>query len=324
MNKYFDQLPSTIRCFVASLAGICLADAAYAQPSVQPEKHATEYLRMTKEAGNPKSLDVAVTTFRSESSQSVQVDLIGAVHIGERDYYTKLNELFDKYDVLLYELVAPEGTVIPKGGKRESTNPVAFLQDSAKSLLGLESQLELVDYTKPHFVRADLTPTQMSQKMTERGETALTIMLSTLADVMRQQNLASQQPETQNLVSGETSLFELMDDPLRLKQIMAQQFVSTGSLDQSLGGSLNQLLVVDRNAAAMKELQKQIAAGKRKIGIFYGAAHMPDFEKRLNNDFGLQVKQQEWITAWDLTKATARSNSEPASLIISLLKALDQ
>lgn len=287
----------------------------------------TEFLRMTRtESNKPKTLDTSVTTYRSTSAGGVTVDLIGAVHIGERQYYEELNRRFDQYDVLLYELVAPENTVIPRGGKREGTNPVAMLQDSAKNLLGLESQLELVDYTKAHFVRADMTPTQIAEKMAERGETAFTVALSTLADVMRQQNLAAREAAKQPAaeIEEELGLFDLLGNPLKMKQVMAEQFVKTGSLDESLGGSLNQMLVIDRNAEALRGLQKQIAAGKKKIGIFYGAAHMPDFEKHLVADFGLQKGDQSWIVAWDLQRGPKNSATEPASMLLNLFKMLDE
>jgi hypothetical protein len=201
-----------------------------------------------------------------------------------------------------------------------------MLQDSAKNLLGLQSQLELVDYTKSHFVRADMTPTQIADKMSERGETAFTVALSTLADVMRQQNLATREAaqQTDSEAVEELGLFDLLGNPLKMKQIMAEQFVKTGSLDQSLGGSLNQMLVIDRNAEALRGLQKQIAAGKKKIGIFYGAAHMQDFEKHLTADFGLQKGDQAWIVAWDLQRGPKHSATEPASMLLNLFKMLDE
>lgn len=311
-----------------TLAGSLAAQEATVQLQAQSAaKSPTEFLRMTRsESGQPKTLDTAVTAYRSPSADGVTVDLIGAVHIGERQYYEELNRQFDQYDVLLYELVAPENTVIPRGGKREGSNPVAMLQDSAKNMLGLRSQLELVDYTKSHFVRADMTPTQIADKMAERGETAFTIALSTLADVMRQQNLATREAAQQADAKDvdELSLFDLLGNPLKLKQVMAEQFIRTGSLDQSLGGSLNQMLVIDRNAEALRGLQKQIAAGKKKIGIFYGAAHMPDFEKHLTADFGLQKAGQAWIVAWDLQRGPKKSATEPASMLLNLFKLLDE
>lgn len=331
MREFFG--PFVCRSYSAWVAGIAatitLASSIAAQETSVPSakkidaKPPTEFLRMTKtESNKPKTLDTAVTTYRSPSAGGVTVDLIGAVHIGEREYYEELNRRFDQYDVLLYELVASDNTVIPRGGKREGRNPVAMLQDSAKNMLGLQSQLELVDYTKSHFVRADMTPTQIADKMAERGETAFTVALSTLADVMRQQNLAAReaakQPDAE--VDEELSLFDLIGNPLKMKQIMAEQFVKTGSLDQSLGGSLNQMLVIDRNAEALRGLQKQTAAGNKKIGIFYGAAHMPDFEKRLTLDFGLQKGDQAWIVAWDLQRGPKSAATEPSSVLLNLLK----
>ena len=56
----------------------------------------------------------------------------------------------------------------------------------------------------------------------------------------------------------------------------------------------------DQYLAALKVFQKELAKGKKKIGIFYGAAHMPDFEKRLREDFGLKRDSEQWLTAWDL------------------------
>ncbi len=328
MGEFIGQF---VRAGVA--VSIALASSLAAQEASVPPikksdaKSQTEFLRMSKtESNQPKTLETSVTTYRSASAGGVTVDLIGAVHIGERAYYEELNRRFDQYEVLLYELVAPDNTVIPRGGKRKGINPVAMLQDSAKNLLGLQSQLELVDYTKSHFVRADMTPTQIADKMAERGETAFTVALSTLADVMRQQNLATREAAKQPLaeVDEELGLFDLIGNPLKMKQIMAEQFIKTGSLDQSLGGALNQMLVIDRNAEALRGLQKQIAAGKRKIGIFYGAAHMPDFEKHLTADFGLLKADQAWIVAWDLQRGPKNSATEPASMFLNLFKMLDE
>jgi hypothetical protein len=50
----------------------------------------------------------------------------------------------------------------------------------------------------------------------------------------------------------------------------------------------------------MKVFQKELAKGKKKIAIFYGAGHMPDFEKRLRLDFGMEKKSVQWLEAWDL------------------------
>jgi hypothetical protein len=51
-------------------------------------------------------------------------------------------------------------------------------------------------------------------------------------------------------------LFELRPD---VKRMMAQQFEDAGG-DVSLGGTINRLLVEDRNKACIKVLQQQLTA----------------------------------------------------------------
>lgn len=301
---------------------------------IAPEKHkeaatlqsTSEFLRIRRDAeGNPVALQTAIVRYRNKK-KTVLVDLIGAVHIGEAKYYKQLNHQFDQYESLLYELVAPQGTRVPRNPKSgaRSTNPISLLQSSAQSMLGLASQLEQIDYQKKHFVHADLSPAELKEKMAERGDNALTLGLSAMADMIRQQNLAQKRSAEQgtDAAASPESLLELMGDPLRMKQVMAEQFASTESLEHGLGPKLNQLIVTDRNAAAMKVLQREILDGKAKIGLFYGAAHMPDFEKRLMKDLGLEPGEHVWVDAWDLTQSSAKTGGGAGSMLMKLLEDL--
>lgn len=273
----------------------------------------TKFLRTVNDsAGKPLAMQTAITRYRPPKGDLV-VDLIGAVHIGEGDYYSKLNQQFEHYDVVLYELVAPQGTRIPAGGKRNKTSSgspldmVGWMQKQAQSTLGLESQLEKIDYQKRNFTHADLSPTEMGKKMEERGDTPITLGLSALSEMMRQQNkMAKATNSSASSLADQMnsqSLMELVNDPLKMKLMMASQFSQSGVMEMGLGATLNQLIVTDRNVAAMKVMQKEIVKGKKKIAIFYGAAHMPDFEKRLIEEFGMAKTKQIWVDAWDLTKA---------------------
>jgi hypothetical protein len=47
-------------------------------------------------------------------------------------------------------------------------------------------------------------------------------------------------------------------------------------------------------------LREQIDSGKRRIGVFYGAGHLADMEKRLLADFSLERGQEQWLPAWAL------------------------
>ena len=323
-----------IACLALGVACLAWAGPALADPplnrKIDPKKKTEpdKFLRVKRDKnGTPVALETAVVRFVPAAGKGgVTVDLIGAVHIGDKAYYEALNKRMDQYDVLLYELVAPEGTRIPKGGKREKTNPLSMVQDLMKNMLDLDSQVEQIDYTRKNFVHADLSPEKMAEAIKARGDNGLTIALGVAADFLRKQNLeelkkSKEQAGGKAEEEDEPDLMSLLLDPnaaIKLKRTMAEQFAAAGD-DVGLGPTISTILVADRNKAALKVLQKEIAQGKKKIGIFYGAAHMPDFEKRLKEDFDLKRDKEEWLTAWDLKPK--RVGVPP---ILKLLEQLDK
>jgi len=280
--------------FKALLVLACLIPTL---PAAGADFRNPEFIRIQRnENRDPVALQTAIAKYvPAGGEKGAEIDLVAVVHIGEQAYYERLNKEFEKYDALLYELVAPEGNKPPKGGEMKSDNPLAMLQQGMTFFLGLEHQLEVVDYRKSNFIHADLSPEGMKKAMKERGDDEMTIILGVIADLLRKRNLDADKPEPQ---APDISLTDLLN-PKKFKRIMAQQFEDAGG-DVSLGGTINRLLVEDRNKACIKVLQQQLTAGKKKIAIFYGAAHMPDFDKRLKEDFGMKRTESEWITAWNL------------------------
>jgi hypothetical protein len=115
-------LPAVVALFVA-----LSASAAAEQQSQKAQKG--RFLRLTKDdAGSPLALEAAVVRYEAADSEQrgLKVDLISAVHVADRSYYQELNRLFKTYDAVLYELVAPAGTRVPKNGGTGG-NPVSML-----------------------------------------------------------------------------------------------------------------------------------------------------------------------------------------------------
>jgi hypothetical protein len=280
--------------FKALLVLACLIPTL---PAAGADYSEARFIRVQRNENlQPVALQTVVAKYVPASSENgVEIDLLAVVHIGEKAYYERLNKKFEKYDAVLYELVAPEGNKPPNGGEKKSDNPVTMLQQGMKLFLRLEHQLEVVDYQKANFIHADLSPEGMKKAMKEHGDDEITIVLGVIADFLRKKNLDAEKPEPQ---APDISLTDLLN-PIKFKRMMAQQFEDAGG-DVSLGGTINRLLVEDRNKACIKVLQQQLTAGKKKIAIFYGAAHMPDFNNHLKEDFGMKRTESEWITAWNL------------------------
>jgi hypothetical protein len=58
-----------------------------------------------------------------------------------------------------------------------------------------------------------------------------------------------------------------------------------------------EVLVGARDEKVMKVLGEQMAAGKKKLAVLYGAAHMLDLEHRLLQ-MGFKRQSVLWQTAW--------------------------
>ncbi len=301
------------RWFAGGFVLLLAIGTAQAQPALleQPaaEAKATEgdnWVRLRLDAKNkPVALEVAVVRYvRPEFADQVPVkaqeyvDLVGAIHVGDRGYYQELDRRFRMYDALLYELVAPEGTVVERGRGTSSAHPLGAMQNGMKSMLELEHQLEMVDYTCPNFVHADFSPSEFSKSMEDRDEGFFQLFCR-----MMGQGIALQSQQAAENESADLDIFAALfakDRPRQLKIAMAKQFASMESMLAGMSGPEGSTLITERNKRALEVLRKQQAAGKRKIGIFYGAGHLSDMHERLVKEFGLQPIGTVWLEAWDL------------------------
>ena len=67
-------------------------------------------------------------------------------------------------------------------------------------------------------------------------------------------------------------------------------------------------IITERNLIALEVLREQLAKGKKRIGIFYGAGHLGDMSRRLVSDFGMKFTGEKWVEAWDLRSKPRRPN----------------
>ncbi len=289
------------------------------------------FLRVTRDDNKkPQAMETSIVRYvpkdpKDPKTAGLSVELVSAVHVGEKGYYEQLNKQFEKYDALLFELVAKEGTKIPKGGgeRRAGGNPVSMLQNGMKSILNLEYQLTEVDYTKPNFVHADLSPDEFAKSMERRGESFWTIFMQLMA-----QGMARAKPDDAG--SSEADLVMALFDKnraIKLKIIVAEQFEDLDSTMVAFNGPDGSTLITERNKAALAVLKKQIDGGKKKIGIFYGAGHMSDMSERLEKEFGLQRESTRWLTAWDLKlppKVKAPAKNQEVPIILPVTKPTEQ
>ncbi len=255
------------------------------------------YVRVKYAAGRqPEALQTALVRFASSASDGGWVDLVSVVHVGDAEYYAALNRAFTHYDAVLYELIAPEDTVVPVGGA-ENGSWLSMFQGGLKDLLGLSFQMEHIDYTRKQMVHADMTPDEFNHSMSARNESLLGMLFKVWITALRN-------PQAAGAVN-EVSLMQVLfadDRQLALRRLMAEQLSQVDLLQQALQGEEGSTILTERNKKALQVLRAQAPFKDKRIAIFYGAAHMPDLAERLQRDFGLQATGVQWLNAWPLDR----------------------
>ncbi len=302
--------------------------AASDKEASKHEKPENEYVRIRKNDKNlAVALETSVITFGSSAKYpNATVDLIGAIHLGEPEYYAQMNELFKKYDVLLFEAVMPEEAVRdgmrPGGGQgsrrvglsdeeewtdaKVGMTAISVLQLGMKDALGMEFQLTGVDYTAKNFVHADMTAEEFESSMSRRGETFSGMLLKEMG-----KSMAAQQEQNPIAMNLDLMLSALSSDrAYRVRRIAAAQLAKAGEGDAFAGFDGTSTIITERNIKCLDVMNRELKKGHTKVGIFYGAGHFADMEKRMIDEYGFQRTAEDWLVAWHLrdpAKEKARS-----------------
>lgn len=304
--------------FVAS----CLLAALRAEPAATavapaPEAEAPEFIRV-EEMDTATELQTAVVKFKKGEAS---VELVGAIHIADKKYYEALNKRFEGYEAVLYEGIGggkpaarppvKEAEVVEPDAKFEEriADPEAPMEDAGPEKpkanldglhgayeagarwLGLSYQMKEIDYRKANFVHADLSLEEFATLQAARKENLLSFMLKTGIQ-------ASKKPVK------EPSSIGLLTSIIRgNKNGLKRELVHTlGAGDDQVAGLAGENVIIgDRNAKCLQVLDSEVARGRKKLCIFYGAAHFPDMEKRLVEG-GWEKTGTEWMTAWEIGK----------------------
>jgi hypothetical protein len=237
------------------------------------------------------------TAYFGYEKDGVRVNLIGAIHIADKRYYEFLNESFEDYDALLFEMVGGErlggGEKKPEPEPEPEENKLAALltvYETMEKTLGLSGQGAVIDYTAENFVHADLTMKEFEALQEERGESLLGFMIQSAFTAER----PNREPNSINLMRG-----MLGGKPDLVKMELMHSLADADKQIDSLDGE--NVIIGDRNARCLEVLDREVAAGKKNVGIFYGAAHFPDMERRLLEK-GFTRVSQKWATAWRVEK----------------------
>ena len=284
---------SALSAFLLCALNSCGISDPVTPPQVAPGSLPRVLLDGGKQLQYHRSVQSGVDTFAIQTGSrllrkpgSPDIDLIGAMHAAEPQYYRKLQSDLNKADLVLFEGVVDETQRKAKEAMSDAQRQRAY-QKSAYGRLassqGLVAQHTAINYESKRFRRCDMSVQQMDALLKSEmikggsGAQASTAAGEEFATVRKS---LSGQSWTTNAVIGLISMSPALTARARL------MLVASGSESNEDGASLHprleRLIREDRNAFVMKEataiMRKE--KGHQRIAIFYGAAHLADLQKR--------------------------------------------
>lgn len=299
---------ATVQRILAGVAILAFSLVSIPVTAAPQDNKRPVFMRVDTDAeGKPRALQTAIATYEIESGafKGATVDLVGAVHIGEKSYYKELNKKFKDYDAVLYELVAESDD---KPSKREEggINPVGSVQNGMKDMLKLSFQLEEIDYDAKNFVHADMSPSEFGQDMIKRNDGFVNMFAR-----MMGAGFAAQVSKKNSEIQAEMMSAMLSRNVTKLRRAMARQMEM---MDNQLVGIADKegksTLLTERNAKAFEVLERELQSGDKKVSVFYGAGHLLDMHDRMLRDFGAKLTKIEWVDAWDLRSEDEKKQSD--------------
>lgn len=252
------------------------------------------------------ALQIAQAVYESPKTK-VKVVMYGVVHVADKAYYQAVQKDLDSYDAVLYEGVGTPAEKKAMEGKKKPTSSISELQMLMCDVLGLEYQLKAINYKAKNLVHADMSIKQFQQATGGQGVPQPGIPGM---DFLNNESMKPLLKMGKQLIKMLMKSNPQWQNSLKLQ--MAQQLTqAAGGKVPGMSEQMYNVIVIERNKVVMKVLEKELAKRKKgTIAVFYGAAHMPDFHKRMEK-LGFKQTSKTWKSAWSLGTGGAQGNPQP-------------
>ncbi|MHC4080898.1 MAG: type II secretion system protein GspG [Planctomycetota bacterium] len=180
------------------------------------------------------------------------------------------------------------------------------LQSELARALGLEFQLDEINYDRPNFRSSDMALDELERALAARG-----IDFAPFSGGLTGSSLAGR------LAIIALRVVRFADDFFfegaiadGFKVVLIDLFSDEALLEQSMvqfGEGFADVIIGERNQVVVDDV-KAILAGEpevESIAIFYGAAHMPDLARRLDEQLGYRPAGAQWFTAFEVNLAAS-------------------
>ncbi len=294
------SIPPLFRCAVSCLLLDVLGLTGCAAPTVQPPPavakselpkilsqvgRGTIYSRSVQTEPDTYILQTGYRVFKPVSGRGAEVELLGAVHIGETAYFQQLQKRMNAAECVLYEGVKDETKTYKKlTPEEQAKNEAGTAYQKFANLTGYTIQKLNIDYGRKQFENCDMTLQQMRAIL----DAEVALGGQGAADATR---AIEEFSSFDKLMDGDSTLFNLaiwMARMCDLKAKLRLKLAVSSCNDKQHANSrfsprLHKLIVEDRNDHVLKELSRTLKKRPevKRLVVFYGSDHLRGIEKGL-------------------------------------------
>jgi len=233
----------------------------------------------SKESENKISLYTAVKTYE-EKQNNLEVKLAGDIHFGKETYFKNMIKALNTQDKILYEQVASEKLLL----KEKFSIPYLMMISTKKYYKSLKTNLGL-SY-RPEVLEKILKDENLKEKWEHCDITAKEFINHEKTDEEIIKYLGA-------ILTTPLACLLSKKSPETVKMMMAK---AIGKANLNLGDT-----IIGFREKKVKARLKKLCKTKTdyKIGVFYGAGHMPSLSDYLTKNLGFEKKDEKWFKAFD-------------------------
>jgi hypothetical protein len=236
-------------------------------------------------------LELPVVTYRHPETNKTVI-LVGVMHIADRMYYERLQEMLDGLEnrgtTIVYELIArltedeeralrPHERIYHKRTKEEKTERMTFMK-----LLVLSDQLKHLAY-RPTWVRTDM-----------RG-------FAFIKRFAKARLIRRQAEKRVKFLKSEKLLLRWFSNFLFMNMLAFQVFMRISTLYSRRARMRDRIIMHDRNLIGHRGIQAQ----NGDVAAIWGAAHLPGIGALLRKDGYVEI-DRIWLCAYRFRKYSFR------------------
>ncbi|MCX8107722.1 MAG: hypothetical protein N3G20_02850 [Verrucomicrobiae bacterium] len=263
-------------------------------------------MRVSTNHDGTVGLQVAVRCYGAARPSGCKIWLIGVTHIGAEDYYAQIQRLLDAQDLVLYE-----GVGVGQNRFNDFLRDTNQLQRALARVLGLQYQLDALDYAKPHYRNSDLALEDIQRILASQEVSGARAVPSPAGT--HEFGLLIQVIEGRGL-GGALARFAvgMIGASPRLRALMTVSIIELlGRMPPGVTNApelpdgmqaIVKVLVEERNKRVIADLGTVLRRrpAPRSVAIIYGAMHMPDLERRLLERVPCKLLGETWLMAFSI------------------------